>query len=116
MATLTLEQVLQESEFWEFRQDVLELARMLKAINDQAAKTSADVAAQLFRVAYSIDLDAEVLKRAIAPLADVSDQIELATDMIIDTVSNRREAYIRPPNEAMFAAIKAGEPLPKDMA
>lgn len=97
LMALTLLQVLTPSDQYQFRDDVLDLARKLQEINDQAAKTSAAVAAALFEVAYATDLDASVLKAALGPLADVSDQIEFATDNIIETVANRTVAYIKPP-------------------
>lgn len=94
---LTLLQVLTPSDLYEFRPDILDLAKKLQQINDEAARTSAAVASALFEVAYATDLDAEVLKAALGPLADVSDQIELATDNIIQTVANRTVAYVKPP-------------------
>lgn len=97
MPNVVLSKVLEPSELYEYRPDVIQLAQALQAITDDAAAKSADVASTLFKVAYSIDLDSQTLKEAVGPLADVLDQIELAVDKIISTVANRREAFIKPP-------------------
>ena len=99
MPNIVLSKVLEPSDQYEYREDVLELARVLKAMTDDAAVKAAAAASTIFNVAHAIDLDSEVLKTAIAPLADVLDQIEEAVDKIIKTVTDRREAFITPPQE-----------------
>ena len=106
MPNVILSKVLQPSDLYEYRADVIQLAQALQAITDDAAAKSADVASTLFRVAYSIDLDSQTLKEAVGPLADVLDQIETAVDKIIQTVANRKEAFIKPPpGDAEVATI-----------
>lgn len=106
MPNLVLTKVLEPSDLYQYREDVIQLARALQAITDDAASKSADVASTLFKVAYSIDLDSETLKSAVGPLADVLDQIETAVDNIIKIVANRKEAFIKPPpGDAEVATI-----------
>lgn len=105
----TIEYVLTAEGAFEFKSSVKALANALLGINDDAAARSAEVASQLFRIAYELDLDADDLKASFAPLADISDAIELAMDTILDKIANRPEAYITPPpGDATGAIITPG--------
>ncbi len=97
MSTLTLFDVLKESEDYKFRDDVVGLAQDLMKINDAYALATAAAVSKIRKIAYDIDLDASVLKQAWGPVADACDQLEAAMDQIIDVVANRPEAYTKPP-------------------
>jgi hypothetical protein len=112
MANITVEYVLEAEGAWEFKPEVKQLATFLQDIQFQTAVAASDVASQLFKVARVANLTAGTIKEGVAPLADITDAVELAMDTIMKIIAGRPEAYITPPpGDAVEATITESTPV-----
>jgi endonuclease III len=93
-----------------FKPEVVELAKLLKTLNDTTAAKSGDIAKQIFTVGYLLNQPAVEINGGLTPLAETADTVENALAGILTGVIQNGEAYLIPRRKAESATITASEP------